>query len=448
MKKLISVVLIVAMLAAFCTMFTACTVETTDGDNNTSNSESAGDKVDAYADYTAVPYEAGEEIYDQYVEMIEGKDVSEIKIGVILIGDESEGYTLAHMNGLKKMCEVLGIDEKEQIVYKKNVGESEDCLDAAKELVADDCTLIFANSFGHESYLMQAAEKYDDVQFCHATGYQAASSDLDNFTNYFNNVYESRYISGIYAGYKLNELAEEKPDVVVDDKITIGYVGAFPYAEVVSGYTAFYLGVKSVCEYDVEMLVKYTNEWASQQLENDAAKALISEGCVLISQHADTTGAASACEDAGVYDVGYNVTMEEAAPNYAITSATLNWASYYCYAVSSAIAGEEIATDWSEGYESGAVRITNVNKAAFSKAETYNAAVEAANSAIEQIIAGELHVFDTDTWTVKDKKIKSTKKRKGYNGIEYIHEDGYFMESEIASAPAFAFIIDGITEMK
>lgn len=453
MKKFISLILVVAMLMSLAVMFSACTIADTEKKpaNEPGNKSDSAQGEDArFADYTAVPYQADETIYDEYKALVEDKDVSEVKIGVILVGDEEEGYTLAHINGIKKMCEELGIDEETQVVYKKNIPEGDECLDAAKELVDDECNIIFANSFGHEGYMLQAAKKYKDVQFCHATGYQAASSGLKNMTNYFNNVYESRYISGIYAGYKLNELAEEKPEIVVDDKITIGYVGAFTYAEVISGYTSFYLGVKSACDYDVEMKVRYTGSWASQSLENDAANALIEEGCVLISQHADTTGAASACEAAGVYDVGYNVTMTEAAPNYAITSAALNWASYYTYAVANFIAGNDIAVDWSEGYATGAVQITEVNKAAFSKAETYNAAVEAANKAIEDIIAGKLHVFDTSTWTVKGKTITGTKKIDGYNGIQYIKKDGdvrYFAESTIASAPAFNFKIDGIVEL-
>ena len=520
MKKLISVILVIAMLFAF----TACTIT---GDNNDANKSQNAD-ADLYAEYTAVPYAVGDEIYEEYIELIEGEDLSELKIGMILVGDEEEGYSLAHMTGIEKMCDLFGIDKETQLVYKKNIGESDECLDAAKELVDDDCTIIFANSFGHEAYILKAAELYPEVQFCHATGFQAASSGLENVCNYFNNVYESRYISGIYAGYKLVEMMEENPETVVDGKITIGYVGAYPYAEVVSGYTAFYLGVNSVLTAEaeeaedvedaedaedaedvedaeepaeseevvesedaepvededkkadededekadededekaddkeeaaepvkLEMKVKFTGSWADQALENDAANALIAEGCVLISQHADTTGAASACEAEGVYDVGYNVTMTEAAPNYAITSATLNWASYYSYAVANFVAGNELEVDWSEGYATGAVKITEVNKAAFHKAETYNKAVEAANEAIEGIIDGTLHVFDISTWTVEGKTITSTKKKAYkdmYHGVQYIMEDNngvkYFAESTIASAPAFAFDIDGIVKL-
>lgn len=407
-----------------------------------------GDKTDDknYEGYTAVPYEASDDIYDDFKALVAGKDVSKIKIGAIMIGDDEEGYTKAHSDGLRKMAANLGLNEN-QIVFKWSISESAACTTAAEELIADGCTLIFANSFGHEDFIIEAAKKYPEVQFCHATGYQAASSNLPNLTNYFNNVYESRYVSGIYAGIKLNELAEKDPSIVKNGVITIGYVGAFTFAEVISGYTAYLLGVRSVCDYTVNMKVKFTGSWASQELEYDTAKALIDDGCVLICQHADTTGAAAAAAENNVYDVGYNISMIQAAEEYAITSATLNWGVYYTYAVANYIAGNKIATDWSEGYQTGAVKITEVNKAAFDSAEYYNEAVNAANAAIQGFINGTKQVFDTSTFTVGGQKVTTTTTVDGYYGNEYIMTANgitYFAESTLASAPAFAFEIDGI----
>ena len=255
--------------------------------------------------------------------------------------------------------------------------------------------------------------------------------------NYFTSVYESRYVSGVVAGLKLAELYGKDTDA------KIGYVGAYSYAEVKSGFTAFYLGVRSVCP-NVTMEVKYTGSWADQALEKETAEALIADGCVLISQHADTTGAAAACEANEIYDVGYNVSMLDAAPNYALTSASIKWAPYYTYAVESIINGETIDTDWCQGYADGAVWITDLGSAV---AEGTEEAVEAAWASI---LDGSLHVFDTSTWTVDGETITTTATDEladTYHGVEYINEDGYFMESELASAPAFAFVIDGITEL-
>lgn len=359
---------------------------------------------------------------------------SDIKVGFIFIGDENETYTYAHVLGAKEMQEALGLSD-DQIIYKWNIPENEQCYDAAVDLAEQGCNIIFANSFGHEDYIIQAAQEYPDVQFCHATGYKAASSGLSNMHNYFTSVYQSRYVSGVVAGMKLAELYGADTDV------KIGYVGAYSYAEVISGFTAYFLGVRSICP-NVTMEVKYTGSWANQALEKETAEALIADGCVLISQHADTTGAASACEAAKVYDVGYNVSMMEAAPNYALTSASIKWGPYYTYATQSVINGESFETDWCHGHEDGAVWITELNDVAV--AEGTQEKVDELWAAIDD---GSLKVFDTSTWTVNGETITSTANIDGYNGVEYISPDGYFMESELASAPAFKFIVDGITEL-
>ena len=359
---------------------------------------------------------------------------SDIKVGFIFIGDENEGYTYAHVIGAKEMQEALGLSD-DHIVYKWNIPENEQCYDAAVDLAEQGCNIIFSNSFGHEDYIIQAAQEYPDVQFCHATGYKAASSGLSNMHNYFTSVYQSRYVSGVVAGMKLAELYGADTDV------KIGYVGAYSYAEVISGFTAYFLGVRSICP-NVTMEVKYTGSWANQALEKETAEALIADGCVLISQHADTTGAASACEAAKVYDVGYNVSMMEAAPNYALTSASIKWGPYYTYATQSVINGESFETDWCRGHEDGAVWITDLNEVAV--AEGTKEKVDETWAAIDD---GSLKVFDTSKWTVNGETITSTANIDGYNGVEYISPDGYFMESELASAPSFQFIVDGITEL-
>lgn len=359
---------------------------------------------------------------------------SNIKVGFIFVGDENEGYTYAHYLGAQEMQESLGLTA-EQVIYKWNIPENEECYDAAVDLAEQGCNIIFANSFGHEDYMIQAAKEYPDVQFCHATGYKAASSGLTNMHNFFTSVYESRYVSGVVAGMKLAELYG------ADTASKIGYVGAYSYAEVKSGFTAFFLGVRSICP-NVTMEVKYTGSWADQALEKETAEALIADGCVLIGQHADTTGAAAACEAAGVYDIGYNVSMIDAAPNYALTSASIKWAPYMTYAVQSVIDGTPIDTDWCQGYADGAVWITDLNEKAVAPGTK-----EKVDETWAAIKDGSLKVFDTSKWTVGGEKITSTAKLEGFNGVEYISPDGYFMESELNSAPSFSFTIDGITEL-
>ena len=369
----------------------------------------------------------------------EGVPADQIKVGYVFVGDENEGYTAAHYEGAKAMMETLGLSE-DQVVIRWTIPETEECYDAAVDLADAGCNIVFANSFGHESYMIQAAAEYPDVEFAHATGFQAASSGLSNMHNYFTSVYESRFVSGVVAGLKLNEMIAN--GVVTEDNCKIGYVGAHPYAEVISGYTSFFLGVRSVCP-SATMVVKYTGSWASFDLEKEAAEALIAQGCVLISQHADTTGAPTACQAAGVPCVGYNVTMIPVAPDCALTSASIDWAPYYTYAVKSVIDGEPIAVDWCQGYAEGATKITELNENAVAEGTAEKVAeVE------EALKSGELHVFDTATFTVGGETLEDLVANNA-DSASYADmvSDGYFHESELGSAPSFAFIIDGVEEL-
>lgn len=388
------------------------------------------------------------------------------KIGAILIGDENEGYTSAHIDGLKEACKELGIDAK-NITFKYNIGEDETCLDAAEQLADNGCNLIFANSFGHETYMLQAAKEYPDIDFAHATGNHAKSAKLKNFCNFFDNIYESRYTSGIVAGMKVKQLIDEKKLSAdnYDSKgnVKIGYVGAYPYAEVVSGYTAFYLGIKSVVK-NVVMSVQYTNTWFSITDEAQAAKALISKGCVIIGQHADSTGAPSAVEEAykngnkAVFSVGYNVDMLKVAPDVALTSSQNNWSIAYKEIIEAAMNGKKLKTDYCNGYAENGVQISKLGSACAPGTQ------EAVDKAVDGIKAGTLHVFDTSTFTCpapksgdKSYSVDSTGKvthafatdTNGdftYDADEAI-KDGYYHESFFQSAPSFILHINGITEL-
>ena len=420
MKKALSVLLTMGLTVS---MLAGC------GSNGAADNASAGKAADnSVADNTVAATESS-------AAAGEAKSASDIKVGVIYIGDENEGYTAAHMAGIDQMMSNLGLSE-DQVVEKTLIPEDESAYDAAVDLADQGCNIIFGTSFGHESYLLQAAAEYPEVQFCHATGTQAAASGLSNMHNYFTNIYEARYVSGVVAGLKLNEMI--KDGTITEDNCKMGYVGAFPYAEVISGYTSFYLGAKSVCP-SVTMEVKYTNSWASFDLEKECADALISDGCVLISQHADTTGAPTACETAGVPCVGYNIDMTSVAPNEALTSASMDWGVYYTYAVQCMLDGTAIDTDWCKGFSEGADKITPLNEKVV--AEGTDEKVKEVEDALAD---GSLHVFDTSTFTVDGKEL-TTYKKDG-SDTEYI-SDGYFHESEYGSAPAFDIAIDGITSI-
>ena len=381
-----------------------------------------------------------------------GEKEDKLKIGVILVGDENEGYTFAHMEGIRAAMKANGLSD-DQVIWKYSIGESQDCYDAAVDLVEQGCKAVFSNSYGHQPFMQQAASEYPDIKFVAATGDTAALSGLDNFSNAFTNVYESRYVSGIVAGMKLAELeaAGQIPaESYKDGKVLIGYVGAYPYAEVVSGFTSFFLGVKSVFP-NVTMEVIFTNSWFNITAEGETANTLMADHCVIIGQHADSTGAPAAVEAAlakgtVAYSVGYNVDMLAVAPNAALTSATNNWGVYYTYAFGQVIKGEKIATDWAEGYKTGAVAITALGPNCAPGTQ------EAVDKAIAAIKSGELHVFDTSTWTVNGEHLTELKidltgdfdtdDAADKNAIF----DGYFHESEFRSAPSFSIYVDGIFE--
>ena len=352
---------------------------------------------------------------------------ADFKIGMICLHDENSTYDNNFIQALRQVQKDLGLSD-DQVVIVTNIGEDSSCYDAAVDLAKNKgCKVIFADSFGHESFMKQAAQEYPEVQFCHATGTSGKIANIENFHNAFASIYEGRYLAGIAAGLKLNEMIAAGK--ITAEQAIMGYVGAYPYAEVISGYTAFYLGARSVCP-SVTMKVTYTNSWADMALEKEAADALIAQGCVLISQHADTTGAPTACQAAGVPCVGYNVSMISVAPDSALTSAAVVWGPYYTYAAKCLIDGEEIATDWCKGYVDGAVEIKELNEKVVAAGTE-----ETVNAVIEKLKNGELHVFDTSTFTVDGKTLED----------ETYVWDGYYHESELASAPSFSYIVDGIT---
>ena len=360
------------------------------------------------------------------------------KVGVIYIGDENEGYTEAHMKGIAEMKKNLGLSDS-QVIEKKCIPEDEKAYDAAIDLAEQGCTYIIGTSFGHESYLIQVAKEYPKITFAHATGYQAAMSCLKNMHNFMPSVYQSRYVSGIVAGLKLNEMISSGKIKAGEAKI--GYVGAYPYAEVVSGYTSFFLGARSVCP-SATMEVRYTNSWADMTLEKETAEALIAAKCVLISQHADTTGAPTACEARGVPCVGYNVDMNAVAPNASLTSAALNWGAFYTMSAKAVMNGESFEVDWSKGYSDNAVYITALN----SKTVTKDAKAKT-EAAIEGIKNGSVKVFDTSKFTVKGKSLETLIKEGGDFAKYAVYvKDGQFMEQNGVAAPAFDLRIDGIVE--
>ena len=279
---------------------------------------------------------------------------NDVKVGFIFLHDEQSTYDLNFMNAAKDACDELGIE----YIFKVGIPEGQECYEAAMDLVDEGCNIVFADSFGHEDYMIQAAKEVPEVEFCHATGTRAHTEGLANYHNAFASIYEGRYLAGIAAGMKVKEMIDNGD--ITADQAKIGYVGAFTYAEVISGYTSFFLGLRSIVP-EATMEVTFTGSWYDLSLEAEGAQKLIDDGCVLISQHADSLGAPSTCEAAGIPNVSYNGSTIEAGPNTFIVSSRINWAPYFAYIIGQVANGEAIDADWTGSIATGSVELTDVN---------------------------------------------------------------------------------------
>lgn len=394
-KKVLALLLIVALVASLCVAFTAC--------NN---------------------------------------DQDEFKIGMICLHDQNSTYDANFINAMKEVQKELGLSDS-QVIIVTGIPEDQTAYDTAANLVDQGCDFIFADSFGHEPFILQAAKDYPSVQFAHATGTRAHTEKLANFQDAFASIYEGRYMVGVAAGMKLVELyGDAATGEVSDTNAHIGYVGAWPYAEVISGYTSFFLGVKSIVP-NVTMEVQYTNSWYDETAEKAAAVSLIGKGAKLISQHADSMGAPTACKEAGIPNVTYNISTEDSCSGTFIAATRINWAPYLKQAIQKVQAGEFLTGDYTGTIATGSVEVIGIGAAAADGTAAKLAEIKAAFE------AGTLKVFDTDTFTVGGQKLTTYKADVDDMG-DYVPEtevvsDGIFKESFFRSAPYFDIIIDGIT---
>ena len=424
MKRFLGIFLTVALTAS---MLVGCGAK---ADEPANTDAAATEETTEATEETA---EATEEAATEAKASLEG-----VKAGFIFLHDENSTYDLNFMNAAKAACEALGVE----YLTKTNIPEGQECYEAACELADAGCNFIFADSFGHEDYMIEAAKEFPEIQFCHATGTKAHTEGLANFHNAFASIYEGRYLAGIAAGMKLNEMIE-KGDIKEEEAV-MGYIGAYTYAEVISGYTSFYLGAKSVCP-SATMKVTFTGSWYDETAEKEGANKLIEDGCVLISQHADSMGAPTACETAGVPNVSYNGSTESACPNTFIVSSRIDWQPYFEYCLDAVANGTEIATDYTGSLETGSVALTELGKNA--PAAGTQEAIDAAKA---DLIAGKIKVFDTATFTVEGKAMDSymadVDTDANYEGDHEVIIDGEFVESgaDFRSAPYFNLNIDGI----
>lgn len=428
-KKVVAILLAVLMCAAAAVSFVSC--KDSDGDAISEDKKDKGIFDDAdLAAFKASTVATAEQLKD-------------LKVGMICLHDEQSTYDKNFIESMKDAMKTLGMSDS-QLVLKTGIPESDECTTAAEELVEAGCDVIFADSFGHETYLLGVAKKHPEVQFCHATGTQSHTAGLANYHNAFASIYEGRYIAGIVAGMKLNEMISKGEITAAEAKM--GYVGAFPYAEVKSGYTSFYLGAKSVCP-SVTMEVVFTDSWYSETEEKEAANRLIANKCVLISQHADSMGAPTACEEKKVPNVAYNGSTTATCPNTALISSRIDWSPYLQYMITCVATDTKITNDFCCGIASGSVKLTELNTKV--AAEGTQAKIDEAIAAFK---AGTLKVFDvskdsfiTVNGAKLDKYAADVDDMGDYKADTYVVWDGAFLESFFRSAPYFDVNIDGIT---
>ena len=415
MKKIIALLLALVMVLALA----AC------GNTAPAASTETAPAADAEPAAEAAPAEAAE--------------APAVKAGFIFLHDENSTYDLNFINAAKEACEKLGVE----YLLKTGIPEGQECADAAEELIDEGCNFIFADSFGHEPFLLTVAAEYPEVEFCHATGTQAHTAGLANYHNGFASIYEGRFLGGVAAGLKLNEMIENGE--ITEDQAKVGYVGAYPYAEVRSGLTSFFLGVRYVCP-SATMDVTFTNSWYDPTLEKEGATKLISNGCVLISEHADSMGAPTECESNNIPFVFYNGSAADACPNTFIVASRIDWAPYMEYAMTCIMNGEPIAADWTGTIATGSVKLTEINEQA-AAAGTAEKLAE-----VQTLLeSGELKVFDTATWTVNGETLTEymadVDDMGDFAPDTNVIADGYFHESEYRSAPYFDIEIDGINNI-
>ena len=413
MKKLIALVLALVMCFALC----ACGQSAAPAATEAPAADAAATEAPA-ADATAA---------------------SDLKVGFIFLHDENSTYDLNFMNGAKEACANLGLSD-DQVIFRTNIPEGQECYDAAAELADAGCNVIFADSFGHEDFMIQAAKEFPEVQFCHATGTKAHTEDLANYHNAFASIYEGRYLAGVVAGMKLQQLIDE--GTIKPEEAVIGYVGAFSFAEVISGMTSYFLGARSVCP-SVTMKVQFVGSWSDATAEADAAKALIDLGCIVISQHSDNTTPATAAQAGGVYHTGHNNDMTTIAPEASIIGTRIDWTNYFVHAIECVVNGTELEQDWCKGMSDDEVVMTPLNEAIAAPGTAEKLAeVE------EGIKNGTIQVFDTSTFTVDGKTVDhafavDTDGDFVADSEEAVF-DGAFHESYFQSAPYFTLRIDGI----
>ena len=354
------------------------------------------------------------------------------RVGFVYSEDESTPYTANFVKAQRALEDEYG--DRVQVMVKSNVlnRESEQPM---RELIRGGARILFINM--DTDIPITLAREFPDVQFCQVSLPSISMEGTpENYHTFNGEIYQARYISGIAAGMKLRQQLDS--GALLPQDALVGYIGANASTEVVSGYTAFLLGVRSVAP-EATMRVRYTGSWSNYAAEKEQTRELIDEGCVIIAQHVNTTAPAVACEEAvsagkTVYHVGYHQSMMDIAPSCALVSIRTNWAPYVIQAVRAVMSGTAIENtveahehgrDLSAGFESGWVELMELNK--FIAAEGTQ---EKIDNAIEGLKKGKIRVFSGNYTGVNP-----------LNASDTIDLNEGFTENQYSSNPSFGYIL-------
>ncbi len=296
-----------------------------------------------------------------------GASKTDMVAGFIYIGPVGDhGWTFAQDKGRLMVEKELGI----KTIYKENVPEGPEVKDVIRNMIDQGAKIIFAGSFGYMDYVEEVSKEFPEIKFLHCSGYKMT----ENMGNYFGRMYQARYLSGIVAGMKTKNNM-------------IGYVAAYEIPEVIRGINAFTLGVQAVNP-DAKVYVTWTHTWYDPGKETEAAKALLDEGCDIITQHQDTAGPQQAAEMRGAFSIGYNSDMYSMAPKAYMTAPVWTWGPYFIDQIEKAMDNTWKAESYWGGLEDGIIALAPLTENAPEGAK------EKVEEMKEKIIKTDFDVFN------------------------------------------------------
>ena len=252
----------------------------------------------------------------------------------------------------------------------ENIPEGPDASRGMNQLVADGAEFVVLGSFGYMNDGLRLAQRSPDVDFIHASGFRQA----ENFGTFTARSYEAFYLAGMAAG-------------MVTESNTIGIVAAFAIPEVIAEVNAITLAARKENP-DVNIRIVWVNSWFDPAREQEAARAVISQGAdVVFSLHQDTPSVVNVAQAEGVYVVNTGSDMSAHGPDAVLGSVVHDWSSYFVEAVGASLEGNFEGHDERGGLASGAVSVQAWNDVLTEEQMARINETEAA------LISGEAHVF-------------------------------------------------------